>query len=92
MDLNKLISILQKELVAAKVDQFNEKVRAYKNSQLGIIEEREKAAAPSTRELGKVTHQLTDIDKRQNEMLNQLRESQHAMIQYIPQLAIETPE
>ena len=57
-----------------------------------MIEGREKVAAPITRELGKVGQQITDIDKRQDEMLGQLRENQNAMIQYLPQLAIRPPE
>ena len=66
-------------------------VRVFKNLQLGVMEEREKVAAPITRELGKVGKQIADIDKRQDEMLGQLRENQNAMIQYLPQLAIESP-
>ena len=56
------------------------------------MEEREKVAAPITREHGKVGKQITDIDKRQDKMFGQLRESHNAMIQYLPQLAIESPE
>ena len=56
------------------------------------MEEREKVAAPITRELGGVRQQITDTDKRQGEMLSQLKENQHAMIQYLPQLAIESPK
>ena len=93
MDLNKLKSIIKKEAAATKiVNQFKDNVRVYKNLQLGIIEEREKVAAPITRELGGVRKQITDIDKRQDEMLGQLRENQNAMIQYLPQLGIESPE
>ena len=93
MDLNKLKSIIKKETVAANiVDQVKDDVRVFKNLQLGVMEEREKVAAPITRELGKVGKQITDIDKRQDEMLGQLRENQHAMIQYLPQFAIESPE
>ena len=93
MDLNKLKSIIKEEDAATKiVNQFKDNLRVYKNLQLGIIEEREKVAAPITRELGIVRQQMTDVDKRQDEMLGQLRENQHAMIQYLPQLAIESPE
>ena len=93
MDLNKLKSIIKKEAVTANiVDQVKDDVRVFKNLQLGVMEEMEKVAAPITRELGKVGKQITDIDKRQDEMLGQLRENQHAMIQYLPQLAIESPE
>ena len=93
MDLNKLKSIIKKEAVTANiVDQVKDDVRVFKNLQLGVMEEREKVAAPITRELGKVGKQITDIDKRQDEMLDQLRENQHAMIQYLPKLAIESPE
>ena len=93
MDLNKLISILQKEVEATNiVNQVKGDTRVYKNLQLRIIEEREKAAAPITREIGKVAYQLSDIDKRQDKMINQLRENQHAMMQHLPQLAIEDPE
>ena len=93
MDLNKLKSIIKKEAVTANiVDQVKDDVRVFKNLQLGVMEEREKVAAPITRELGKVGKQITDIDKRQDEMLGQLRENQNAMIQYLPQLAIESPE
>ena len=93
MDLNKLKSIIKKEAVTANiVDQVKDDVRVFENLQLGIIEEREKVAAPITRELGGVRQQITDIDKRQDEMLSQLKENQHAMIQYLPQLAIESPE
>ena len=92
MDLNKLKSIIKKEAVAADiVYQVKDDVRVYKILQLEIIEEREKAAE-LTREPGKVGQQITDIDKRQDEMLGQLRENQNAMIQYLPQLAIESPE
>ena len=93
MDLNKLKSIIKKEATATNiVDQVKDDVRVYKNLQLGVMEEREKVAAPITRELGGVRQQITDIDKRQDEMLSQLKENQHAMIQYLPQLAIESPE
>ena len=93
MDLNKLKSIIKKEVVTANiVDQVKDDVRVFKNLQLGVMEEREKVAAPITRELGKVGKQITDLDKRQDEMLGQLRENQHAMIQYLPQFAIESPE
>ena len=93
MDLNKLKSIIKKEAATTNiVDQVKDDVRVYKNLQLGVMEEREKVAAPITRELGKVGKQITDIDKRQDEMLGQLRENQNAMIQYLPQLAIESPE
>ena len=93
MDLNKLKSIIIKEAATTNiVDQVKDDVRSFKNLQLGIIEEREKAAAPITRELGKVGQQITDIDKRQDEMLGQLRENQLALMHYQPQLAIESPE
>ena len=93
MDLNKLKSIIKKEAVTANiVDQVKDDVRVFKNLQLRVMEEREQRAAPITRELGGVRQQITDIDKRQDEMLGQLRENQHAMIQYLPQLAIESPE
>ena len=101
MDLNKLYnynvqkhkSIVKKEAITANiVDQVKDDVRVFKNLQLGVMEEREKVAAPITRELGKVGKQKTDIDKRQDEMLSQLKENQDAMIQYLPQLAIESPE
>ena len=92
MDLNKLKSIIKKEAATANiVDQVKDDVRVFKNLQLGVMEEREQRAAPITRELGGVRQQITDIDKRQDEMLSQLRENQHAMIQYLPQLAIESP-
>ena len=68
MDLNKLKSIIKKDAVTTNiVDQVKDDVRSFKDLQLGIIEEREKAAAPITRELGKVGQQITDIDKRQDE-------------------------
>ena len=90
MDLNKLKSIIKEEAVATKiVNQFKDNVRVYKNLQLGVMEEREWVAAPITRELGGVRQQITDIDKRQDEMLSQLKENQRAMIQYLPQLVIE---
>ena len=55
MDLNKLKSIIKKEAATTNiVDQVKDDVRSFKYLQLGIIEEREKAAAPITRELGKV--------------------------------------
>ena len=93
MDLNKLKSIIKEKAAATKiVNQFKDNVRVYKNLQLGVMEEREKVAAPITRQLGGVRQQITDIDKRQDEMLSQLKESQHAMIQYLPKLAIESPE
>ena len=89
MDLNKLKSITKKEVAAIKiVDQFKDKVRAYKNLQLGMIEEREKKALPITRELSKVGQQITDIDKRQDEMIDQLRANQLALMHYQLQLAI----
>ena len=51
MDLNKLKSIIKEEAAATKVaDKFRDKVRAYKNLKLGIIEEREKKALPTARE------------------------------------------
>ena len=93
MDLNKLKSIIKKEIATTNiVDEVKDDVRVYKNLQLGIIEEREKVAAPITREPGKVGQQITDIDKRQDEMLGQLRENQLALMHYQPQLAIESPE
>ena len=93
MDRNKLKSIIKKEAVTGNiVDQVKDDVRVYKNLQLGIIEEREKVAAPITRELSKVGQQITDIDKRQDEMLGQLRENQLALMLAQPQLAIESPE
>ena len=53
MDLNKLKSIIKKEAATTNiVDQVKDDVRVYKNLQLVIIEEREKVAAPITRELG----------------------------------------
>ena len=93
MDLNKLKNIIKKEVVTTNiVDQVKDDVRVLKNLQNGIIEEREQAAAPITRELSKVGQQITDIDKRQDEMLGQLRENQLALMHYQPQLAIESPE
>ena len=93
IDLNKLKSIIKKESVSKNiVDQVKDDVRVYENLQLGIIEEREKAAAPITRKLGKFGQQITDIDKRQDEMLGQLRENQLALMLAQPQLAIESPE
>ena len=93
MDLNKLKSIIKKEAVTTNiVDQVKDDVRVYKNLQLGIIEEREKVAAPITRELGKVGQQITDIDNRQDEMIDQLRANQLALMLAQPQLAIESPE
>ena len=90
MDLNKLKSIIKKEAVSTiLVDQVKDDVRVYKNQQLGVIEEREQRVAPITRELGGVRQQMTNIDKRQDEMISQLKENQNAMIQYLPQLAIE---
>ena len=81
MDLNKLKSIIKEEAAATKIfNQFKDDVRVYKNLQFGIMEEREKVAAPITRELGKVGKQITDIDKRQDEMLGQLRENQLALM------------
>ena len=56
------------------------------------MEKREKVAAPITRELGKVGKQITDIDKRQDEMLGQLRENQLTLMLAQPQLAIGSPE
>ena len=86
-------SIIEKEAVTANiVDQVKDDVRVYKNLQLGIIEEREKVAAPITRELGKVGQQITDIDKRPDEMIDQLRANQLALMHSQPQLAIESPE
>ena len=74
MDLNKLKSIIKKEAVTANiVDQVRDDVRVYKNLQLGIIKERDKVAAPITRELSKVGQQITDIDKRQDKIIDQLR-------------------
>ena len=64
----------------------------YKNLQLGIIEEREKVAAPIARELSKVGQQITDIHKRQDKIFGQLRENQLALMHSQPQLAIESPE
>ena len=93
MDLNKLKSIIKKEVVTTNVvDQVKDDVRSFKNLQLGIIEEREKKALPITRELSKVGQQIIGIDKRQDEMLGQLRENQLALMHYQPQLAIESPE
>ena len=93
MDLNKLKSIIKKEAAAKNIaDQVKDDVRAYKNLQLGIMEEREKVAAPITRELGKIGQEITDIDKRQEEMLSQLKENQLALMLAQPQLAIESPE
>ena len=93
MDLNKLKGIIKKEAVTANiVDQVKDDVRVYKNLQLGIIKEREKVAAPITRELSKVGQQITDIDKRQDEMIDQLRANQLALMHSQPQLAIESPE
>ena len=93
MDLKKLKSIIKEEAVATNiVDQIKDDVRVYQNLQLGIIEEREKVAAPITRELGKVGKQITDIDKRPDEMLGQLRENQLALMLAQPQLEIESPE
>ena len=92
MDLNKLKSIIKKEAVTANIaEQVKDDVRVYKNLQLGIIKEREKVAAPITRELVKVGQQITDIDKRQGEMLGQLRENQLALMLAQPQRAIESP-
>ena len=86
-------SIIKEEAAATKIaNQFIDNVRVYKNLQLGIIEEREKLAAPITRELGKVGKKITDIDKRQDKMLGQLRENQLALMLAQPQLAIESPE
>ena len=93
MDLNKLKSIIKKEVVTTNIaDQLKDDVRSFKNLQLGIIEEREKKALLITRELSKVGQQITDIDKRQDEMLGQLRENQLALMLAQPQLAIESPE
>ena len=93
VDLNKLKSIIKKEVVTTNiVDQVKDDVRSFKNLQLGIIEERGKKALPITRELSKVGQQITDIDKRPDEMLGQLRENQLALMHYQPQLAIESPE
>ena len=61
------------------VDQVIDDVRVFKNLQIGIIEEREKVAALITRELGKAGQQITDIDKRQDEMIGQLRANQLAI-------------
>ena len=45
MDLNKLRSIIKKEVVTTNmVDQVKDDVRSFKDLQLGIIEEREKKA------------------------------------------------
>ena len=52
------------------VEQVKDDVRSFKKLQLGIIEEREKKALPITRELSKVRQQITDIDKRQDELLS----------------------
>ena len=83
MDLNKLKSIIKKEIVTTNiVDEVKDDVRSFKNLQLGIIEEREKKALPITRELSKVCQQITDTDKRQDEMLGQLREKQLALMHY----------
>ena len=93
MDLNKLKSIIKKEAATKNiVDQVKDDVRVFGNLQLGIIEEREKVAAPITRELSKVGQQITDIDKRQDEMIDQLRANQLALMHSQPQLAIESPE
>ena len=90
MDLNKLKNIIKKEFVTTIiVDQVKDDVRVL---QLGIIEEREKKALPITRELSKVGQQITDIDKRQDEMIDQLRANQLALMHSQPQLAIESPE
>ena len=92
MYLNKLKSIIKKESAKTNiVDQVNDDVRVYNNLQLGISEDREKLAAPITRELGKVGQQITYIDKRPDEMLGQLRENQLALMLAQPQLAIESP-
>ena len=93
MDLNKLKSIIKKEFATTNiVDQVKDDVRVFKNLQLGIIEEREKKALPITRELSKVGQQITDIDKRQDEMLCQLREKRLALMHYRPKQAIESQE
>ena len=90
--MNRLKSIIRKETATASlVDQVIDDVKAFKNLQIGITEEREKVAVPITRELGKVGKQITDIDRRQDDLIDQLRENQMAMIQHIPQLAIESP-
>ena len=50
MDLNKLESIIQKEVATTNiVDQVKDDVRSFTNLQLGIIEEREKKALPVTK-------------------------------------------
>ena len=91
MDLSKLKSITKKEVATTNiVDHVKDDVRVFKDLQLGIIEEREKKALPITRELSKVGQQLTDMDKRQDDMLGQLRENQLALLHYQPQLAIES--
>ena len=93
MDLTKLKSIIKKEVVPTNiVDQVKDDVRSFKSLQLGIIEEREKKALPITIELSKVGQQITDIDKRQDELLGQLGENQLALLHYQPRLAIESPE
>ena len=93
MDLKKWKSIIKKEAATTNiVDQVKDDARVYKNLQLGIMEEREKIAAPITREHGKVGQQITDIDKRQDEMLGQLSENQQALMHSQSQLAVESPE
>ena len=50
MDLNKLKSVIKKEVVTTNIfDQVKEDVRSFKNLQLGVIEERDKEALPITR-------------------------------------------
>ena len=75
--MNKLKSIIRKEVITTNiVAQVKEDVRSFKNLELGIIEERQKKALPITREVSKVGQQITDIDKRQDEMIAQLRARQ----------------
>ena len=54
--------------------------------------EGEKKALPIAREVSKVGPQTVDIDKRQDEMIDQIRANQLALMHYQPQLAIKSPE
>ena len=73
VDLNKLKSMIQEEVITTNiVDQVKDDVGLFKNLELRIIEEREKKALSITRELSKVGQQITNIDKKQDEMIDQL--------------------
>ena len=82
----------RKILTTNIVDQVKHTVGSFKNLELGIVEEREKRALPITRELNKFGQQITDINKRQDEMIDKLGMNQLALMYHQSPQAIEAPQ